>query len=370
MTSYKKFCRRIVIALVILLAGNLLVWEFFTRDLLTRHGGVITGDLPRVGYLNGFGHPRQNHTDLPRRHIPLAEYQGGGIDMVTLGDSFTNGGGHGKNRFYQDYIASGEGLKILNLKNVPGTKNFVESMVVLLNSGFLEELGTRFVLIELVERSCMRLSRDIDFTRSAPLAEIHDLYWPKEERIEEPSEEDEAETQRAEDGALPQVGMFNTGNLKFLLYNLGYLFSDHAFVSQVYRVRLDRPLFSVGGGNTLLFLNKDVEKLKYFSEAKTTKANDNLNRLARMLRARGIELYFMPAVNKYNLYREYIVDNPYPESPFFEQLRSMPREYHLIDTKAILAEELERGEMDIYYVDDTHWSWKASEAIFRKVRFN
>jgi hypothetical protein len=50
-------------------------------------------------------------------------------------------------------------------------------------------------------------------------------------------------------------------------------------------------------------------------------------------------------------------------------LRPLPRRYTLIDTKAILAEELRKGVKDVYYADDTHWSWKASEAIFKVVTF-
>lgn len=77
----------------------------------------------------------------------------------------------------------------------------------------------------------------------------------------------------------------------------------------------------------------------------------------------------MPAVDKYNLYSKFIINNPYQNSVFFEKLRVLDKKYILIDTKAILLKELKKGTKDLYYPDDTHWSFKAPEIIFRKFKF-
>ena len=87
------------------------------------------------------------------------------------------------------------------------------------------------------------------------------------------------------------------------------------------------------------------------------------------MRAKGISLYFMPCVDKYTLYNDYIPDNPYPRSILFEVLRELPRNYELIDSKKILREALANGEKDVFYSDDTHWSRKASKRIFERVEF-
>ena len=63
----------------------------------------------------------------------------------------------------------------------------------------------------------------------------------------------------------------------------------------------------------------------------------------------------MPCVDKYNLYSDYVVNNPYPRSIFFEKLRMLPKKYFFIDTKAILAAKLCKGEKDVFYADETHW---------------
>lgn len=71
----------------------------------------------------------------------------------------------------------------------------------------------------------------------------------------------------------------------------------------------------------------------------------------------------MATTDKYDLYYDFIVDNPYPKNYLFDLLRETPKEYYFVDTKTILLEALKRGEKDIYYADDTHWSYRASEII-------
>jgi hypothetical protein len=75
-------------------------------------------------------------------------------------------------------------------------------------------------------------------------------------------------------------------------------------------------------------------------------------------------------VDKYTLYCKWLRRKKYPESPFFEMLRPLPKRYRFIDTKQILRAELERGEKDVFYADDTHASWKASQRIFTLERFD
>jgi hypothetical protein len=80
----------------------------------------------------------------------------------------------------------------------------------------------------------------------------------------------------------------------------------------------------------------------------------------------------MPAVDKYELYRDLVVEADSaraPRSVFFQELRKLPKIYRFIDTKALLEEELKHGELDIYYADDSHWSWKAPQKIFETERF-
>jgi hypothetical protein len=128
-------------------------------------------------------------------------------------------------------------------------------------------------------------------------------------------------------------------------------------------------MFTVPNSNILLFYKNDLRSSRDATEKNIMTLNDNMNRMADLLARKGIRLYFMPCVDKYDLYCDFFVDNRYPRGTFFELLRPLPKRYKLVDTKEILVEELKKGEKDMFYPDDLHWSWKASQRIFETVRF-
>lgn len=362
MKKHRRFCQNVWLVVLSVALYNGAVWTLFTRPLLTRHEGWYTGDLARMSYLSGYAQPRQNTTDLPRRHIEMARWQGEKVDLVTVGDSFSQGGASGHNRYYQGYLASVHELDVLNIPRYSGAGNFIEQTAILANSGFFDRVRPRYLILEVAERNCYKLGGKIDFERSEPLEVLLASYQHGKDNRHEAEEDGPA--------ALPQVGFLNSGNLKWLLYNALYPFSDNAFFSKVYKVPLSAGLFSGPRGDTLLYLEKDVRNLERYDAAALARVNENLNRLAALLRHRGIELYFMPAVDKSNLYRPYVDGERYAESQFFQLFRAFAKDYHFVDTKEILQAELERGELDIFYLDDTHWSWKASLAISQAVRFH
>jgi len=360
MKDYRIFCRIILLLITILLIYNGVVWNLFTRSLLTRHEGTFTGDLARIGYLSSYAHPRQNRSDLPRRHLEVSGYQGERVDVVTVGDSFSQGGGNGPNRYYQDFLSTIHQVEVLNVSYYPGAENLMEQVAILLNSGFLDQINPRYLILEIAERNCFRFAGAIDFAASAPVEAVWDAY----------GRETATEEKEGRGGDLPQVGFFNSGNLKWLLYNALYPFSDNAFFAKVYRVPLKTRLFSGSKGNWLLYSSKDISNLRRYDEGTLARVNENVNRLAALLRERGVELYFMPVVDKSNLYRPFVQGERYPESHFFDTFRNFSKDYRLIDTKEILQQELEKGEQDVYYIDDTHWSSKASSAISRAISFH
>jgi len=360
MRGYRHFVFIILGVLFTVVLYNAVVWQLCTRSLLERgEDGVIPNDLARMGYLSGYTHPRRNVDDLPRRHRELVDYKGGAIDVVTVGDSFSQGSANGPNRFYQDYLATLSEVSVLNVSVYPGSRSQVETVILLANSGFLDKVRPRFLLLEIVERNCYKYTGPLDWGKTEGPSRLRQSYADRAAAAEAFDEARE----------LSPVGFFNTGNFKWLLYNVLYRFAPDAYVSKTCKVKLDRPHFSGERGESLLFLRKDITKVQKAEPSTLRAFNDNLNRLAELLRARGIELVFMPAPDKYTLYSPYIVDNPYPPSRFFELLRPLPKAYRFIDTEAILAAEIARGEKDVYYLDDTHWSWKASLAIFTAERF-
>jgi hypothetical protein len=347
---FKKLCMIYLISVIAFVLGNYAIWKSVTEVLLSSN--YDGGDLARLGYILDSKFLRKDYTDLPRQHIEIEDNKEfRKIDVLTLGDSFSNGGGGGKNRFYQDYIASLNSLEVENVKPFKEI-NFLATLSILNNNGYLDRVKPRHVIVSSSEKLCIeRFSIPVNFDMNIPLDELLTC-----KRI-------------LYSGGKVDVKFINSGNLNYLKYKLLYYVSPNAIYSKTYKVKLARDFFSVRNSNSLLFYKDDIECIKWATDANIRKLNDNMNRMADILARKGIRFYFMPCADKYNVYSDYIVTNRYPHSVFFEKLRALPKRYTLIDTKEIVQKELQKGEKDIYYSDDSHWSWKAPEVIFSHYRF-
>ena len=357
--GHRKFAVYTVVILIIFVAVNYLIWKCATEVLLTKK--FAGGDLARMGYQLGSKEHIKLSFDLPIRHLEMKDFSGQPVDVMTIGDSFSNGGGEGRNSYYQDYLASINKFTVLNVYPYPCKDHImgvapITTLTILYNSGYLDLIKPKYILIQSTERNCiLRFTPPFSFTQSADRDDIKKYY---------------AKNSGIDPNYLPKVGFINQGNFNFLFRNFMYLFSDNALRRLVYKKRLTQPLFSVKNSQTLLFHGDDLKNLSLATPEAIGKLNDNLNRLSDILAGKGIRLVFMPVVDKYNLYSDFIIGNPYPRSVFFEELRPLPHRYQLIDTKSILLVHLKKGEKDIFRADDTHWSWKASKRIFETIRFD
>ena len=355
--SFKRFIGIFTGIIVIFLLANFALWKGATEVLLTNvYDG---GDLARISYLNGFKHPRKNVVDLPRRHELLTDFSKQ-YDLLNIGDSFSLGIGGGRNLFYQDYIASSSNIRVASLAIYP-TDDAVAGLspltvlIQLCNSGLLDTVKPRYVLIESAQRYCIqRFARTFDFGMQEPREKIEGFHRHKQYSFD----------------FLPPVSFMNDGNFKYLYHNLIYRLIGHSI--KVPSFRLTRRVFSIPWGDRLIVLPEEVSNVADATPASVGLMNDNLNRMAEILRHKGIQLVFMPVVDKYELYRDLVVEADSaraPRSVFFQELRKLPKTYRFIDTKALLDDELKHGELDIYYADDSHWSWKAPQKIFETERF-
>jgi len=350
----KKFVLYFFYTIVGFVLFNLIVWNLYTKKILIREDGMISGDLTRMGYIPELVQLRKNSIDLPKVHFEPENYHNEKIDLITIGDSFSNGMGFGYNRFYQDYMASKLNWNILNINQHPQTRNFMETVVLLANSGFFEKTNTKYVLIESSVRKIVgRHIGHIDYTKELSLKKIEDDYHMGDKNSGVKLEE------------LPPVSFINNGNFKYLAYRFLYKFSERAVISKTHKVELSKPLFSVGNGKELLYYHNSIDSMmKNNTQNNLILVNENLNRLADFLqKEHGVTLIFMPAVTKYDLYSSYIVNNQHPSDPFFPIFKNLNKRYLYIDTKEVLLDELQKGEKDIFYCDDTHWTYKASAAI-------
>lgn len=357
---------------------NSAIWHLFTHQFTDPT--YYVGDLARISYLAQYAQPRQRVNTLPKRHISYDAWNGEAIDLITIGDSFSGGGGSGSNSFYQDWIATQHNLSVMNLPKLSDTVSSVETAYILLNSGFLDELSPKALLLQDVARKVVKKhGGKVHTDQQWSSHQIKSVYSSKGD-IQSASDSDpklgnlerlisaistsKPKTQRL------SYSFLNSGNMKFLLNQLLYIFDDNAISSQVYRMSLKRSHFSKDTGNTLLIYFEDIQSVFGSSDESVAIVTQNLNDLATALERNGIALYYMPAVDKFDAYYDEILEPRYPRNPLFEELRKYPRTYHLVDTQVILGAGIAEGEKDIFFLDDTHWTWKAAKRISRPSYFH
>jgi len=349
--SLKRYITLLLIVIGIFLFYHAVIWHRYTSKLLDIQKPNHIGDLARIGYQLSSIHSRIQSETLPKKHLEFSQWKGENIDILTIGDSFSNGGGGGENPYYQDFIASDCNLTVMNINPSLFGENYLKATAALLSSGLLEKINPKAVLIESVERYTLgRFSKPIQWDQNFSQEQLFNDLKKGQWGDGKPPKED--------------ISFISIANYKLPLYNLYYQFTPNAFgYSNTYKLSLSKPMFTVKAASTLLIFEHDITSLGGVTREGVTSMNDNFNHLASLLASKNIQLIYMIAVDKYDLYEPYIARNPYGENPLFDLLRPMKKNYIFIDTKAILSQHIDKGEKNIFYSDDTHWSNKASEKI-------
>ena len=110
--NYKLYYRFIVGYLIVFVLYNAIIWVYFTSKFQEPQQYGI-GDLARMGYMPWVRSVTVPDPLVTKKHIEIEAYSGQAIDMLTVGDSFSNGGG---GTYYQDYIASLNRISVLNVE--------------------------------------------------------------------------------------------------------------------------------------------------------------------------------------------------------------------------------------------------------------
>ena len=379
MNKFKKLTYIWIFFGLFILFFHPMMYYFYVSKVFPKDNSVV-GDLARMTYSVDLIDKRSTDIDLQKKHIKYNEYLGNNVDFITIGDSFSEGASSGKNPYYQDYIASIYNVSVLNIKLFENNKNYIETIYSLLNSGQLEKLGVKYILIESVQRRSLERFAINDMNIN-----ISNIDNFKNQILNNQKNDNLIQSHSNEQFEINWIDVFNSIfsksnnndvsvinnlNLNAFIYNAKFKIKGHGKMApHVYRELLNKDFFSTEVSRDLLFYDEDLKYLKYESEENIKLLNNNFNLLAKALGEKNIKLIFMPAVDKYNLYSPYIISNTYQKSIFFEYLDSLPKDYIFINTKKILSEQLEKGEKDIFYADDTHWSHKASEVIIKDESF-
>ena len=135
--------------------------------------------------------------------------------------------------------------------------------------------------------------------------------------------------------------------------------------SPVYVVDLKRDLFDSPEPRKLYFYCADILNGMTIDEAVRPKVKEVFDLLTRMAQERGFKLMLMLPVDKYDLYQDYIVDNPYAyPKRINEDVRDILGDIpEVLLSKYYLKPFIDKGEKDIFLFDNSHWSYKASKIV-------
>lgn len=330
--SAKKYVLSYVAVMYLFMAATLVLWSEVVQPAFTQR------DLNRLGSFATT--PALTPEAKYSKHLTrFADYVRSGrhesFDVLTIGDSFSSGA-------YQDYLVNNYGLKIINAIM---SANCLEDLYTLCASGYLDEISPRVVILESVERNVQ-----------GRLGQAELKYRPEIDR------QDIAAMMKQKPAAshYSLVSPFAVQATMIYIYNkLYHLLYPEQLSPKAYITQLDRPFFTnPGHETTLLHYCDDLGYLKQPLDAEMV--NRNLNNAARLLKPKGIKLIFFAAADKYDLYYPYIINkNGRSENPFFHQMRDVQgKEYIFVDAMTPLRNALANGEQDIYWLGDTHWSWK------------
>lgn len=344
--NQKKYIKYLIGAIALFITYHLLMWIFFTSKIFGLDNNTSVGDLARMSYQIDMIVPKKLRYTLPKSFIYDKTFKDQKIDLITIGDSFSHGGGAGLNPYYQDYLASKYNINILNVNPVDSI-HFIETAALLYNKHFLQKTGAKYLLLQSVERILTdRFAKDINLNVNDQNITISKKVFTMQH--------------------LP-VKIISTANYKIPYYYIAYKFKENA-QKNIYKLPMKEHLFTLNSKNILIF-HDDIKDIPLFTQTNVKRINDNLNKLAHLLQKQNIKLIFMPTPDKYDLYYKYLAHNKHPKNPFFNLIRPLKKDYIFIDTKKILEPYLDKGIKDIYHIGDTHWSHKASEAIANSKQF-
>ena len=373
----KKIVYTIFSILFLFSAFHTISWFSYTQKILAPKDGVGIGDLARLTCEIDSLNERPWLYTLKKKHIQTKNWRGEQVDIITFGDSFSRGGGGGINGFYQDYIETIYDKRVLNILPPYSSINFIEMIVAMSKNGILDDLKPKVIILESIERLAVsRLATKInwDFNLSKENM-LNYNFSPKKARPTKVNL-NELKKQKQKQKTISskkqkRVFIINKRNYDCLLNPIYYTFSkDHLDRNKfAYKYKLKKDMFTVKAKNILLFNSTSVANTMLSSEKTIKLLNTNLNKLAKILKKRNIILMFLPAVDKYNLYNPYIVNNKLPKSTFFEILEPLKKDYYFINTKKILTPLLKEHK-DVYYADDTHWNSIASKTVIKNIPFN
>lgn len=255
------------------------------------------------------------------------------VDVLTVGDSFSRMGKLG----YQNYLAA-QGVSVVNCKRELYDNPFQYAYNIL-DRGLVDSANISVLVVQVGERDLVIRSEEFDVNK----VDIREL------GSKSPSNGGGS----ANDWSLLRAR-------DFLMYRLDK--------SPVYKVTLDKDYFNSKEPRSLYFYCADITNGVNIGDASKQKIQEVYQILTRKANERGIALLLMIPVDKYDMYQDHIVDNPYPRKTYIEEAREIFGDTpNVLLCKDLLTPLIEKGEKDVFLFDDSHWSIKAAEIVGKEL---
>ena len=266
-------------------------------------------------------------------------------DVVVIGDSFSHGGGGmGKVGDYVNYVAHDGGRRVVVFS--PEDYAVASPMQVaydlIVHSDF-DSTIIRNLVVEEAERY---------------LVPRHCGFTTQNKPLPRPTKDVERNTDTDE-----------RKEMSPLLRVKDYIFYHVFGVNPICEAQLSKPMFGGQDPYRLYFFNEDVIYGMNNDSLAQQRVKNCFDEVIRAARERGINLVLVIACDKYDMYQDYIVDNPYPAKTLNEDIeRWMAQDSDLfVYSKRILHPLLEQGVRDVYMYNDTHWSPASARLIAAEV---
>jgi len=271
-------------------------------------------------------------------------------DVLVIGDSFSHGGGVGKEGDFVNYLAHDGRLDVVVFTPSDASLDSpVQVAYDVMNLGGIDTARVKNLVVEEVERYIISRHNNFVLTHHA---------LPQSHADDDPSNasSDDAPTlQQAQTGPLLRVK--------------DYVFYHFLGANPIYKVQLSSDLFGGGDPRTLYFYNEDVNGGIDVPEAVLSHITTNYRQLIDKAHERGINLIIVIACDKYDLYQDWVVDNPYPAKHLNEDIALLmgTDTASMVFTKRVLHPLVKQGIKDVYLFNDTHWSPSSSRIVAREV---
>ncbi len=298
----------------------------------------IHGELGRLGKLQ-FA-PETMNVDVQEKFYTdidnLQQLADTTVDVLTLGDSFSQQGLGS----YENFI----GMQGYSVINFHVDHNMFQTAYDLMQLGIIDSTHVKTIIVECVER-CLpeRVTALKTGNKSVKFSPIGRRNGTGSDTNDD----------KAHEWSLLDVR-------NWLMLRLG-------FPEPVKHLKLTKSMFSGNRGKELFFYYEDLNSFTLSKEQQKIAAQ-NIGRINHLADSLGINILYLICPDKYDIYQNLIVDNPYPRKTLNEDFAAChPTPERLLLGKDVLMTMVNSGTKDVYHLSSTHWSYASAQAVALKL---